>query len=141
MVRSRVIALVLLGILLAAFAAAWIWYYTPTALLRRVDADEVDVIKVFDGTEGGTFVITEQEDIRAIVEGIQGVRVQRAGRSSNHDGFSYALGFMGKDGKALDELILNGSLVARRDPFFYEPCEDGSFPFQSLSILRLYHRM
>lgn len=111
--------------LLALVIILWVIYFLPKTFLSGVDPAEIASIRVFDGSDGTTFVIDEREDIDTIVSRVQGTKMKRGKRSSGYDGFRFSLIFVGQDEKTLETLILNSADTIRKDPFFYETKDAG----------------
>lgn len=115
-----------------------IWYFSPKTFLKNVDANNVSVITVFNGSTGKNFTIENTDEIRYIVENVQGIGMKRDNMSSNYDGFSYSLSFKDADGKTIDSFIVNSADTIRDDPFFYR-CE-GGLCFEYLKSLEEYYK-
>ena len=88
----------------------------------------IDKILKKVGEEATELVIAaknpDPEEIKYIVENIQGIEMKRDNISSNYDGFSFSLSFKDTDGKTIDSFIVNSADTIRDDPFFYR-CEGG----------------
>ncbi|MCM1190337.1 MAG: hypothetical protein NC541_13705 [bacterium] len=125
---------ILLAVLILAVAGGLIWWIAPTRLLGRVDLAEVAEIRVFSGTTGEGFTVSDPEQITYIVESFQSTSLKRYGFSLGHTGYGYRMSFADGNGKILASLILNGESSLRRDPFFYEPRE-GTLCYEYLQEL------
>lgn len=123
MKKKRILCAVVLALVIAA-AAACVWYFMPVSFLRGVDSSDVAAISVFNGTNGNAMLLTDREDIAAVVGGVQSVQLKRDRYAPEVDGFVFSLTFTGEDGKEIDSFIINNSDELLDDPFFYV-CRDG----------------
>ncbi|MBQ8356705.1 MAG: hypothetical protein IJX39_02735 [Clostridia bacterium] len=143
MIKKRVLPIVGCAIM-ALVLILWVVYCLPKTFLSRVDAADVQCIRVFDSSDGSSFVIDEREDINAIVTRLQKTKMKRGKLSSNYDGFRFSLTFVGQDGEVLETLILNSADTIRKDPFFYETkdagrgldTDDEKLPFSELESMK-----
>lgn len=131
---------ILFGVTAAVLAAVIIvcaWYSSPKTFLKGIDSKEVASISVFDGNTGKSFTVVDSNEIKYIVENIQGIETVRDNISSNYNGFSFSLSFADADGKEIDSFIVNSDDTIRDDPFFYR-C-DGGLCFEYLKSLEVYY--
>lgn len=114
----RIITIILTSLILISIIAV-VLAFTPKAFLKNVSAEDVESISVFNGSSGKSFVIEDSGEIEFIVNNIQSTQWHRSGISSFHDGYSFDLSFVDKEGRAIDSFIINNSYLVRDDPFFY----------------------
>lgn len=132
--KKKVIVTVAVGILLAICIGVGAWYLSPVIFLDGVAPDGVVRIDVFNGGTGKCFTVEGADEIKYIVENIQGGKMRRGKVSTSYDGFSFSLSFYGADGELIDSFILNSETVVRDDPFFYER-ESGELCYGYLTTL------
>lgn len=118
-IMTSAIACIIIGIITLI-----ILYFSPKTFLYEVEPRDVKSISVFNGSTGKSFTIENEDDIKYIVENIQGIEMKRGNISSNYNGFSYVMTFNGTDGKIIDSFIINSEDTIRDDPFFYR-CNGG----------------
>lgn len=123
----------ILGFLVIALAVLFICYFLSKRFLSDISADEVAAIEVFDGSTGARFTLCDPDEIAAVVQSIQEIRMRRDGLSVGHDGTRFHLRLTDAEGDELERLILNSESTVRDDPFFYR-C-DGGLPFSLLEEL------
>lgn len=131
--NKKKILLLIIVIVIAAAAISAIWYFVPTVFLSRVDSSDVKSISVFDGNTGKGFDISDTDEIRYIVENIQGTKMKKSNVSIGYSGFGFRLHFYDKAGNEMDGFIINSTDTIRKDPFFYR-C-DGNLCFDLLKEL------
>lgn len=122
MKKQKTVLLFLAVIIIAATLLA-AWYFTPKRFLGRTKAADVTSIYVVDGNNGNRFTIEEADEIRQIVENIQGIKMKRDNISIGYTGYSFRMDFMGKNEKIIDSFIINSAGTIRDDPFFYR-CDE-----------------
>lgn len=64
-------------IVFALAAASAIWYFLPKTFLSGVEPSDIKSIAVFDGNTGKGFDINDADEIRYIIENIQGIKMER----------------------------------------------------------------
>ncbi|MGN0312126.1 MAG: hypothetical protein ACI4CC_05055, partial [Lachnospiraceae bacterium] len=131
--RKQKIALTICAIAVAIIAILATWYFSPRTFLNGVEPSDVSYIDVFDGSTGKSFTIEDSEEIKYIVENIQGIEMKRANLSVNYSGFSFRMDFRGSNGEVIDSFIMNGAQTICDHPFFYR-C-DGGLCFDYLTEL------
>ncbi|MCM1257620.1 MAG: hypothetical protein NC307_07175 [Roseburia sp.] len=122
MKRKKTAALFVTAAILAGIMA--VWYFTPKQFLGRVEASAIWSILVFDGNTGTEFVIDDSEEIKRIVENIQGMDMKRDGLCVGYSGYGLKMEFQGEDGKRVDGFMINSPDMIREEPFFYR-CNGG----------------
>lgn len=110
-----------------------VWYFSPTIFLNKVEPSDVTYISVFDGTTGKGFNIHDIEEIRYIVENIQGIKMEKDKISIGYLGYYFRMRFYDETGKEIEHFIINSAETIRKDPFFYR-C-DGSLCVDYLNAL------
>ncbi len=143
MIKKRVLPIVGCAVL-ALVLILWVVYCLPKTFLSGVDPAEIALIRVFDGSDGTSFVIDERADIDAIVTKLQGTKMKRGKISAEVDGFRFSLTFVDQSGETVETLILNSADTIRKDPFFYETAtarrgidtDDEKLPFSELESMK-----
>lgn len=133
MKRKQKIALTICAIAVAIIAILAAWYFSPRTFLKGVEPSDVASINVFDGSTGESFTIEDAEEIKYIVENIQGIEMKRANLSVNYSGFSFRMNFQGSSGEVIDSFVVNSVDTICDHPFFYR-C-DGGLCFDYLTEL------
>ncbi len=114
-------------------AALAIWYFNTTTFLRKVNPSDIKSISVFDGNTGESFDFSDTDEIRYVVENIQSTKMKKDTLSMGYTGYSFRISFFDKNGKEIENFIINSSNTIRKDPFFYR-C-DGNLCFDYLKEL------
>lgn len=106
--------------LIASIAAAVIWRNMPVQFLRGVLPERIAAVEVFNGSTGRGFTVDNEEDIYYILKNIQTKQLKRRSVSVGYMGYLYRLKFVDKNGKNIEEFIVNSENTIRKDPYFYE---------------------
>ena len=122
--RKQKIFLSFIAIVIVIMAILAVWYFSPKTFLSGIEATDVKSISVFDGDTGNHFDIDDPEEIKDIVENIQGNEMERDKISINYSGSVFQMTFYGENEKILDRFVINGDNTIRSDPFFYR-CDGG----------------
>ncbi|MDE5950883.1 MAG: hypothetical protein K2H12_04800 [Acetatifactor sp.] len=93
MKTKQKISLLILVIVIAATAILLVWYFSPRIFLEGVEPSDIKSIIVFDGNTGKGFYILAADEIRYIVENIQGNKMERDGVSIGYMGWSFQMIF------------------------------------------------
>lgn len=133
MKTKQKISLLILVIVIAATAILLVWYFSPRIFLEGVEPSDIKSIIVFDGNTGKGFYILAADEIRYIVENIQGNKMERDGVSIGYMGWSFQMIFCDETGKPMESFVINSVNTIRKDPFFYH-C-DGDLCFDYLKEL------
>ena len=104
-------------IVFALAAASAIWYCLPKIFLSGVEPSDIKSIAVFDGNTGKGFDINNADEIRYIIENIQGIKMERDNISIGYLGVSFRMR------KEIESFTMNSANTIRKDPFFYR-CDD-----------------
>ena len=115
--------LLIIMIVFALAAASAIWYFLPKTFLSGVEPSDIKSIAVFDGNTGKGFDINDADEIRYIIENIQGIKMERDNISIGYLGVSFRMHFYDKTGKKIESFTMNSANTIRKDPFFYR-CDD-----------------
>lgn len=110
---------IILGIAVLLIAFAFVWWNSETVFLKSVPSDSISVIQVRNGRNGNRFAISDPEDVSYVVENMQSHSFHKSGISLFRLGTWLTLSFMDADGNTVEEFIINGNDVIRKDPFFY----------------------
>ncbi|MCM1049502.1 MAG: hypothetical protein NC433_13880 [Clostridiales bacterium] len=121
--KKQKTVLFFLAVIIIAAILLTAWYFTPKRFLGRAKAADVTSIYVVDGNNGNRFTIEEADEIRQVVENIQGIKMKRDKISIGYTGYSFRMDFIGENGKIIDSFIINSAGTIRDDPFFYR-CDE-----------------
>ena len=107
------------GMLCIVIALCFLTNPAPKYLLKGIKAQDITSIKVFDGNNGQEFIIEEPKEIVEIVENFQSTPMKREKSSIGYMGYRFRMTFTDKEGKEIEQFILNQKNTIREDPFFY----------------------
>lgn len=138
MKKKNIIIISVVAVIVMIAIVIGVWYFAPKTFLKNAHSADISAISVFDGSTGKSFIIENPDEIRYIVENIQGIEQERKNLSSNYDGFGFELSFKDSNGKMVDTFIINSADTIRDDPFFYR-C-DGGLCFEYLKSLEEYYQ-
>ena len=106
-------------ILPAIVLAVWLWYTHPVHFLKKLDADEVKTIVLFDGNTGYEMELTGRIEIENIIDNIQGFTFQRVrgidGISVVEMGYRFRLIFSDGEGSELARIIIDSDDTVRQE--------------------------
>lgn len=123
-VKAAVFAVVIICIV-----AGLIWWFSPTYFLKGVKPEDVSTIKVFNGSSGNSFEITEPNDIAFLVENIQKVPMKKDSLAFGM-GTTYNLRFVNTNGKEIDYFTVNSISTIKSGKLFYQ-CDEALEPVDS----------
>lgn len=115
----RKLPLLLPGLFLLAAA---LWYCTPKPLMQ-IDAERITCISIFDGTQGEGVDVTDPEELQALADELNSVRMKPTKPSLGYMGYRFRITvYTERNGKTGAEktFIVNSAETVRIDPFFYE---------------------
>ncbi len=118
--KKKIFMIILIVVILAVAEAVILWWIAPKVFLKNQVAEDIQSIKIFDGSTGKQFEVTDKESIERIVSSIQSIKFKKSGISENYKGFSFSMTFFDNDGMEIDSFIVNSDSKIRKDPFFYE---------------------
>ena len=124
------------GIVVLIIVGCFIVWTVPSNFLDDIKSENIVSISVRDGSTGSNFEITDQEDIRFIVEKIQSQPFKKDGISMFYLGTLYTMTFYDSNNKIIGEFILNSNDSIRKDPFFYKTTPELSGLTEYLSNLK-----
>ena len=133
MKTKQKITLLIIVIVIAAAAISLVWYFSPRTFLGGVEPSDIKSIVIFDGNTGKGFYISDADEIRYIVENVQGNKMERDCVSMGYTGWSFHMVFCDETGKPIESFVINSVDTIRKDPFFYR-C-DGDLCFDYLKEL------
>lgn len=117
--------LVILSILVVLSATFILFRFTPKTFGKNLSYEKVDHIYVFDGNTGIGFTIKNPDEIKYIVENVQGITMKKTGFSLFYEGYCLNVSYLNQNGKKIiPEFIINSESTIRKDPFFYA-CDGG----------------
>ena len=125
--KKKKIFILLISVLSVAFmllTVFLIWYFTPKIFLKGVLCEDITSVVVFNGNNGCRFVIENDDEIRTVIENVQGISMRRGKISSGYSGSAYHLYFKDHKGETVDFFIINSDTTIRDDPFFYKSLGD-----------------
>jgi len=109
-----------IGIATMLIIVCFIIWITPRNFLKGIQAEEIAMISVRDGSTGNNFKIINQEDVQFIVERIQSQSFKKDSVSLFLMGTLYTMSFFDSNDNLVAEFILNADDTIRKDPFFYK---------------------
>ena len=124
MKTKQKIFLLIMVIVIAAIAISVVWYFSPRIFLSGIEPSDVKSISVFDGNTGKGFDISDTDEIRYIVENIQGCKMERDKVSIGYSGYRFCMCFCDEAEKEMESFTINSDNTIRKDPFFYR-CDSG----------------
>lgn len=92
--------------------------YIPHKVVS-IEPTKVSKITLFDGNTGNELDITDEADIKHIINNLNQVTFQKGKPSFGYSGFSFNTTIFDKDGKAIKELTINSTDTIRYKGFFY----------------------
>lgn len=110
---------VVLGIVAIVVLLAIAWYKWPVRL-TKVDASEVGLIVLQDGTTGNRAEISDEETIDRLMKEFRSVKMQRERLSWFSGGYHIWVRVCKPDMEIVSDFSVNGSKLIRKDPFFYK---------------------
>ena len=119
MLFYMIMSFVTAGMLCIVIALCFLTDPAPKYLLKGVKAQDITSIKVFDGNNGQEFIIEEPKEIVEIVENFQSTPMKREKSFIGYMGYRFRMTFTDKEGKEIEQFILNQKNTIREDPFFY----------------------
>ena len=119
MLFYMIMSFVTAGMLCIVIALCFLTNPAPKYLLKGIKAQDITSIKVFDGNNGQEFIIEEPKEIVEIVENFQSTPMKREKSSIGYMGYRFRMTFTDKEGKEIEQFILNQKNTIREDPFFY----------------------
>jgi len=99
-----------------------IWWDMPITIID-IEPSEVSKISVFDGNTGKSITITDETDIKHIINNLNKVSLQKEKISLGYAGYSYRTTIYKVNGSVYKEFIINSNDTIRKDPFFYRDPE------------------
>lgn len=115
----------ILGFAVTLVLGLVIWYVSPVRLVE-LDPAEVGEIVIFDGSTGKKANITDEGEIKTIIENLNSVRMKRGKLSWGYTGFAFDTTIYLKNGEKADgwnNFIINSADSVRKAPFFYKTME------------------
>lgn len=115
---------ILLTILMVFAAGIGIWYNVPINLMD-LEHDEVMEIVVFNGNTGNATHITDEAQIKYIIENLNEIKLKRSKPSVGYSGYSFKMTIYlsdadGNEADGWNNFIINSDDTIRKDPFFYK---------------------
>lgn len=101
-------------------AAAVVWFYP--ARFNRLDAAEVESVRLFSGQTGQAVTVTDADTVAAVCDALGGCTLKPDGLSLGYTGYTLRV-TVTHAGGGESEFIVNSESRARRDPFFYKAAE------------------
>ena len=87
--------------------------------ITNIAAANVSKISIFDGNTGNSINITNEADINHIISNLNEIKFQKGKPSFGYMGYSYKTTIYNKEGKVVQEIIINSSETIRYKGFFY----------------------
>ena len=111
--------LIVLTCIAVIFIGGFAWWRMPVRFLKNIESENISRIEVFNGSTGIRFTVTDQKDIKYIVENISQKTMRKSGISLSFTGTRYNMKFISPDEEVIDSFIINSKNTIRKDPFFY----------------------
>ena len=112
-------AILAIALVLVLAAAAVVWF--SPARFNRLDAAEVESVRLFSGEAGQAVTLTDA-DVAAVCDALGGCTLKPDGLSLGYTGYTLRV-TVTHTGGGESEFIVNSENLARRDPFFYKAAE------------------
>ncbi|WP_044022201.1 hypothetical protein [Bacillus sp. SG-1] len=97
--------------------------YIPHKVVS-IDPSNVSKIKIFDGNTGNQMEITDESNIKHVINNLNEVTFQKGKSSFGYMGFSFKTTIFDKKGKAIKELTIHSSDTIRYKGFFYKSADN-----------------
>lgn len=97
--------------------------YLPHSI-SHLKQDDIQIIKIKDGSTGLSLEITEMETIQHITDNVNSVIFKKRSNSLFRMGYSFDLDLINNQGKTKKSLIINSTTVIRYKGFFYDAVEN-----------------
>ena len=108
-------AILAIALVLVPAAAAVVWF--SPARFNRLDAAEVESVRLFSGQTGQAVTVTDADTVAAVCDALGGCSLRVDGVSLGRMGYGLRVTITGSNGE--QAFYVNSSGSARRDPFFY----------------------
>lgn len=95
-----------------------IWW-NVTSSITNIAPSEVSKIEIFDGNTGEITKITDETEIKHIIENLNSVSIKKERISLGYMGYSFRTTIYKSNGVVYKKFIINSSNTIRKDPFFY----------------------
>lgn len=112
-------AILAIALVLVPVAAAVVWF--SPARFNRLDAAEVESVRLFSGQTGQAVTVTDADTVAAVCDALGGCTLKPDGLSLGYTGYTLRVTVTHTGGES--EFIVNSENLARRDPFFYKAAE------------------
>lgn len=109
-----------------------VWYIAPVGVLN-MHAQDVSMIRIFDGTTGQGVDVVDEADLEHIINNLNALRMKRGGLSWGYMGYQFRITVITRNNRQI-EFIINSANDIRKDPFFYK-IEDGEIDFDFIQTL------
>lgn len=113
-------AILAIALVLVLAAAAVVWF--SPARFNRLDAAEVESIRLFSGQTGQAVTVTDADTVAAVCDALGGCTLKPDALSLGYTGYTLRV-TVTHTGGGESEFIVNSESLARRDPFFYKAAE------------------
>lgn len=95
--------------------------YHPLTLTHDYNPAAVTQIKIFDGTTGQHYTITNVDDVSHIAEDIKSKTYRRTKNVKGYSGFVFSTGFYDKEGNLVWSGTINSSETLVKNHYVYQP--------------------
>lgn len=113
-------AILAIALVLVLAAAAVVWF--SPARFNRLDAAEVESVRLFSGQTGQAVTVTDADAVAAVCDALGSCTLKPDGLSLGYTGYTLRV-TVTHTGGGEGEFIVNSENLARRDPFFYKAAE------------------
>lgn len=109
-----------------------VWYIAPVGVLN-MHAQDVSMIRIFDGTTGQGVDVVDEADLEHIINNLNALRMKRGSLSLGYMGYRFRVTVVTRNNRQI-EFIINSANGIRKDPFFYK-IEDSEIDFDFIQAL------
>ncbi|MDN7229369.1 hypothetical protein QWY15_19080 [Planococcus sp. N064] len=95
------------------------WTYLPNKILD-LESAQIAEIEILNGNSIKLIEITEESDIRYLVDDLNNITFQKGVPSIGEKEFGYRTIFLDNEGEVMEDLVIHSSDTVKYQGFFYE---------------------